>query len=196
MEIQDEFYYRFKPEYRLRIVYKDDYKKFSEEFYCYAQINSSMSYSLLEVSIDNSNLYSYPLVTLDGGRLTIPIPKWGFIYKDKFHQKHYSYKYYILNSNEEAILNFLVDQENQAQLFALQNHMTVVLLFQSEEEKTDFEKYAEQNIMEIARDIKEESYYCDIHTDDANKRDVFIDNLHVGLVLNSHLDTFRKSKKQ
>jgi len=80
------------------------------------------------------------LVTLGGGRYKTPLPKSGFVGYDKWrHNIKYSYKYFLINSIEYKIKNFLYDEENEEEYHA----------------KNKFENYIENN-QEIFKKYKKE----------------------------------------
>ena len=60
-----------------------DEKDLQPEFYAYTMLNRNTSYEELLIKYQNTVLENYQLVLLDGGRLRIPVPEWGFIGKNK-----------------------------------------------------------------------------------------------------------------
>ena len=75
-------------------------------------------------------LDTYQIVHLDGGRLHIPVPEWGFIDKKEGYNGHYSYKFYLSDSPRYELLKFMYSSENLEQKMAYDYFARVVLLFQ------------------------------------------------------------------
>lgn len=74
------YYNVYKPEYTIEISSCEDYEDDRDaEFYAYAMTNQQTSYSTLNIKYQTTSLDSYRIVTLDGGRLQIPIPSWSNI---------------------------------------------------------------------------------------------------------------------
>ncbi len=95
----DNGYYNvYRPEYTIEIYPNDD--DLDAEFYAYAMPNARTSYEELNIKYQTTILDSYQIVVLDGGRLQIPTPTWGFIYRF-LHQLGASYvmmdMVYIIN---------------------------------------------------------------------------------------------------
>ena len=96
-EFQDVFYNIYRPEYTLEILPTEADSSLDDEFYSFAMTNSNTSFNHLNVKYQNTILESYQLVTLDGGRLQIPIPEWEYIcHNDYGLHAQYRYKYYVL----------------------------------------------------------------------------------------------------
>lgn len=188
---ENTFYNIYKPEYKLRFRNEEEYDRLSDEFYGYAQTNESMSFEMMDIMVHETVVDSYQIVTLDSGRLSIPIPEWGFIPRDNWHQNNYAYKYYLFNSGVSMILQFMYDGQNSEARWALQNHLEVVLLFHSDEERKCFENYAIVHVSEIENRIAASTEYDYIHTDNETKTQSYKERLRLGIVLRKMLSEFR-----
>jgi hypothetical protein len=146
---------------------------------------------MMDIMVHQTVVDSYQIVTLDSGRLSIPIPEWGVIPKDNWHQNNYAYKYYLFNSDASMILQFMYDGQNSEARWALQNHFEVVLLFYSDEERKCFENYAIANVHEIESRIAASTEYDYIHTDNETKTQLYKERLRLGIVLRKMLSEFR-----
>lgn len=162
------------------------------EFYVFTQTNSSFNYSNLKVMFNDTVLDEIQLITLDGGRYKTPIPKWGFVGYDKWKiNSKYQYKYFIEDSIEYKIQNFLYDEENEEEVYAKNKFDSVIIYYKNENEKKEFENYIEHN-QEVVENYKEEfseKYFC---IDNANEleKQTFKDILITGIVFKKLLKEF------
>lgn len=190
------YYNVYKTEYQLEIIDDDD-DRAKPEFYAYAMTNESTMYEQLQVKSGNTVLDTYQMVVLDGGRYRVPTPSWGFAGYDKYGMNHkFTYKYYIVGSDTYKIYRFFLDGDDEEAHYANRKLMNVVLLYETEEEKINFEKYIECYQDEIADSISKKDRYSyiqasnDLDTAECKKR------LHTGLVLNKLLDEYRLNQRK
>ena len=169
-----------------------DEKDLQPEFYAYTMLNRNTSYEELLIKYQNTVLENYQLVLLDGGRLRIPVPEWGFIGKNKnnFHNK-YSYKYYVCGSNTYRLFRFLYNGESEEQCFAFSNLSKVVIFYYSEEERLAFETYIEEHNEFLEEKIKEVTRFEGLQTETKTKTEVLKERLKVGYALNEILSLWR-----
>lgn len=194
-ETEDGYYNKYHPEYTMKL--KSDDEDLSNEFYSYAMTNEHTSYDILSLQYQNTVLDSYQIVVLDGGRLSIPIPSWGYLCHDKYglHNK-YVYKYYVYDSKRYRLLSFLYDSENSEQRFALMHLKDVVLFYDSDEERLGFEAYIEDNQEIVNERLKNTSRFNYIDTGNEIETANIKERLNFGIVLNSILKEWRESKEQ
>lgn len=192
-ELDSCFYNIYRPEYVLRFYADDSIDNNSDEFYGYVQTNESMSFEMLDIVANNTVLLSHQLVVLDSGRLTLPIPEWGFIYRDNYCQSKIAYKYYVKGSDTYRLLEFLYSPENMDQRWAFMRHKEVVLIYNSEEEKNMFEDYCLLNIDKIEAFLEENMEKSQIDTNAQLKKKVYTERILTGKFLNTLLLDFRKS---
>lgn len=191
---QDSRYYNiYRPEYSIHIYDDESTGRNSDEFYGYVQTNESMSFEMLDITANNTVLFSHQLVVLDSGRLTIPIPEWGYIYRDEYHQSSIAYKYYIKDSDTYKLLEFLYAPENLEQRWALSRHMEVVLLFDSPEEKEAFETFSSKQVAQIDGYIKKNYESVFLCTDSQQKTMTYTERILAGKYLNRLLENFRQT---
>jgi len=138
-EFGEDFYNIYKLEFRIHRYKDPESDELVAEFYAYTQADSNVSYSMTDIIASNTVMDSYQIVHLDGGRLSIPVPEWGYIPGDKWNHEHCSYKNYVEDSNTYRLLKFMYDPEKLEQKMAYKMLMKVVLLFKSEEERKAFE---------------------------------------------------------
>lgn len=74
------------------------------------------------------------------------------------------YKYYVCNSKDYKLLNFLYDEENSDERWAMEHLMKVVLLFDSEEEHCAFEEYVLGNLTLLQEQLRSSKTFSHIDT--------------------------------
>lgn len=186
------FYNVYHPEYTIKIIPSEE--DLNAEFYAYAMCNQNTSYEELSIQYQNTILDSYQIVILDGGRLCIPIPEWGYLCHDQYglHNK-YCYKYYVGGSKSYKLLRFLYDPQNGEHCYAFVRLQEVVVFYHSEEERLAFETYIEENQTLIKDEINKATRFDYVKTETETKTKEYIKRLNTGYVLNKLLKKWRKS---
>lgn len=190
---QDHTYYNIhRPEYQLKIQNGDD-DYLIPEFYAYAMTNESTSYEMLQIIAVDTLLEEYQIVVLDSGRYKTPVPEWGFAGYDRYGIDHkFTYKYFVKGSTEYRLQQFFLDGENEEAIYANRRLMEVVLLYETEDEKSAFEAYIEDNQEEIMERISKKDRYSYIQATNELDTKECIKRLNTGLVLNEMLREWRK----
>lgn len=190
---QDHIYYNmYRPEYQLKIL-KGDEDYLIPEFYTYTMSNKSTSYEMLQIIAGDTILEEYQIVVLDSGRYKTPVPEWGFAGYDRYRIDHkFTYKYFVKGSTEYRLQQFFLDGENEEAIYANRRLMEVVLLYETEDEKSAFEAYIEDNQEEIMERISKKDRYSYIQATNEPDTKECIKRLNTGLVLNEMLREWRK----
>ena len=190
---QDHTYYNmYRPEYQLKIL-KGDEDYLIPEFYAYIMSNKSTSYEMLQIIAGYTVLEEYQIVVLDSGRYKTPVPEWGFAGYDRYRIDHkFTYKYFVKGSTEYRLQQFFLDGENEEAIYANRRLMEVVLLYETEDEKSAFEAYIEDNQEEIMERISKKDRYSYIQATNELDTKECIKRLNTGLVLNEMLHEWRK----
>lgn len=194
----DGYYHIYKPEYTIEHVYEDDSfsEKDSDEFYSFSQSNPNTSYFMLDIKARGTTLESHQIVCLDSGRLTIPVPEWGYIDAEPYSYETIRYKYYIEGSHTELLLHFMYLPEDSEQRWAFRNFEKVVLFFASETEKRLFEKYVCTNIPRLNKRVEESEAYNYVETGNEVKTADYKKCLRTAIALNAMLREFREYTNQ
>lgn len=193
-EYDGDFYNIYKPEFRLHIRQIDCRTEKLPEFYAYTQSNPNVYYSYLDIIANNTILDTYQIVYLDGGRLILPVPEAGYIYGNEMNQDNYMYRYYIVNDSKYRLLEFMYNSENLEQKIAYSNLMKVVLQFNSEKERKEFENYINGHLDQLRTHIRSKSYFTDMAELKGEKRYSILDRLKIGDSLNKILLNWRKER--
>lgn len=190
---QDHIYYNmYRPEYQLKIL-KGGEDYLIPEFYAYTMSNKSISYEMLQIIAGDTILEEYQIVVLDSGRYKTPVPEWGFAGYDRYRIDHkFTYKYFVKGSTEYRLQQFFLDGENEEAIYANRRLMEVVLLYETEDEKSAFEAYIEDNQEEIMERISKKDRYSYIQATNELDTKECIKRLNTGLVLNEMLREWRK----
>ena len=191
-EYDNGWYNIYKPEYVLYEDFGEEKHGIEEEFYSYALTNESTSFHILNITANNTVLNAFQVAVLDSGRLTVPIPEWGYVHRHGHSYEPIGYKYYVEDSECYRILQFLYDPCNHEEEYAMSDFMRVVLLFRSETEKEDFMSYIDGYLTELFERVEEckEFSYLPINSD--RKKADYQMKLRLGIVLNEMLSEFRK----
>ena len=194
-ESGDYYYNIYKPELVLHSYFDDEISHGADEFYVYSQTNESCTFGMMDILSSGTVLYSRQLVWLDSGRLCVPVPKWGFIDIDQWHINHISYKYYIRNSNIHRLQQFLYDPADSENRWAWNRFMSVILMFNSEEEREAFEIYVRSNIERLQEAVDNDDSYDYIVTENDTKTASYKESLRFGKALNQLLNEMRSLAK-
>jgi hypothetical protein len=187
-----DFYNIYKPEYRIHNYQDDEQDTLAAEFYAYTQVNTSVFYSCIDIIANNTVLDTYQIVHLDGGKLHIPVPEWGFIDKKEGYNSHYSYKFYLSDSPRYELLKFMYSSEHPEQQIAYNYFAQVVLLFDSKAEQNEFKKYVSSHLNKLENFISVDAkVYNTSDLRGAEKR-VVRERLKTGAALNKMLLQWRK----
>ena len=147
---------------------------------------------MLDIKANNTVLEQYQIVVLDSGRLSVPVPKWGFLHFDSSYHDTLGYKYYVEDSNRYQLLRLMYDPENGDQRWAFDHFMNVVLRFESEHEKACFEDYVDYNLAELKRRIDDSTASDYINTGNTEKTKGYKQSLRAAVVLKEMLEEFRR----
>jgi hypothetical protein len=189
----DYYYNLYKPEYSIKKYDEDeDGDRCGDEFYSYSQTNESTSYSMLDIMAHNTVLNSYQITNLDSGRLSIPVPEWGFLHFGEYHQDARAYKYYIKGSDRYRVLDFLYNPENSDERCAFDDLLNVVLIYHSEEERKAFEGYVLANPEKLDSLVNVSKEYEYIATENELKTSEYKKRLRTGIALNILLKGWRE----
>ena len=196
-ETQDCYYNIFRPEYVLEHVYDESDRDLRAEFYAYAMTNEHVVYSSMVVKCSGTIVDNYQIVALDGGRYSTPTPEWGFLGKRLTENgPEFSYKYFLKDSFQYSLHSFLYHEENGEERYAHDDLMDIVLLFDSSEEKNEFERYVEYHIQNLRDRVDAQTEYSYVRADSEAETRFIMHRLRTALVLQSMLKEYREWVKK
>ncbi len=187
-EFDNSYYNIYHPEYVLEIL--DSERDLDKEFYVYVMVNKHTSYKILNVKYQSTLLDTFQLVVLDGGRLVVPTPTWGYFELDYNHQLYY--KYYIRNSKDYKLLNFLYNEENSEEQWAMDRLLGVVLLFDSETERYEFEEHVLGNLSLLQEQLSSSNAFSYIDAGEREITKINQERLRLGEILNIWHNDWKK----
>lgn len=190
-ETEEGYYNIYRPEYQLKTV-EDDRDGYVGEFYVYTQTNQSFRYEMLEIKCNTTVLERAQLVTLDSGRYTTPVPEWGFIKDGVDDLPEYTYKYYLMDSLEYVLQQFLYDSSASEQRWAKRNFDKVILYFRDDAERREFEHYVVSNPQIMENNLSQiDSNHFFVDSENPNEVALAKERLAIGLALNKMLQAYR-----
>lgn len=176
------FYNKFNPEYTISLVSDDDYYG-KAEFYAYVFTNKSVHYGQIIVKYFNTEVYSTQYVTLDGGRYTVPTPSWEFVSETTFSNT-ITYKYYLIDGYDYKLFNFINRENNLEENYYKTQYFDTLLIFKTEEEKDDFNRYLKSDFKNIYDKINIEKNNIKIfEVDNKNEEKVIQERLATAKIL-------------
>lgn len=192
-ETKDCYYNIFRPEYVLEHVYDESDRDLRAEFYAYAMTNEHVVYSSMVVKCSGTIVDNYQIVALDGGRYTTPTPEWGFLGKRLTENgPEFSYKYFLKDSFRYSLHSFMYHEENGEERYAYDDLMDIVLLFDSVDEKNEFERYVEYHIQNLRDRVDAQNEYSYVRADSEAETRFIIHRLRTARVLQSILKEYRE----
>lgn len=192
-ETQDCYYNIFRPEYVLEHVCDESDRDLRAEFYAYAMTNEHVVYSSMVVKCSGTIVDNYQIVALDGGRYTTPTPEWGFLGKRLTENgPEFSYKYFLKDSFRYSLHSFMYHEENGEERYAHDDLMDIVLLFDSVDEKNEFERYVEYHIQNLRDRVDAQNEYSYVRADSEAETRFIIHRLRTARVLQSILKEYRE----
>ena len=192
-ETQDCYYNIFRPEYVLEHVYDESDRDLRAGFYAYAMTNEHVVYSSIVVKCSGTIVDNYQIVALDGGRYTTPTPEWGFLGKRLTENgPEFSYKYFLKDSFRYSLHSFMYHEENGEERYAHDDLMDIVLLFDSVDEKNEFERYVEYHIQNLRDRVDAQNEYSYVRADSEAETRFIIHRLRIARVLQSILKEYRE----
>lgn len=194
------YYFEEAPEFTIveNPEMSESYDRGAAPFYAYNQTNSSSSYHHYECKYHNTVLYETQTISLDSGRYHTPIPEFGFIPIDKYSQNTLDYRYFVKCSTKFYLHLFMFDDISDEAFYSRRKLLSIVPIFESEDEKGRFEDYVKENMKEILEKMDiviDEEEYLDIEDDNLRVKKIFQRSLNIGRVLVKSLEEFRMTRR-
>lgn len=132
-------YYKYAPEFTIQSEY--DRSRTGYEIYMLGQCDSTPYWEDIRLYYHSTLLTTASAVALDGGRCFTTAPKHGFV---QIENKDLFYYYFIENSLEYVLHEFFIHDNNgelSEDVWSRKKFFEVVLLFNSEDERVQFNEY-------------------------------------------------------
>lgn len=147
-------YYKFAPEFTIKYSASEDRKAY--EFYLFGQTDSRPGWYDIDLYYHSTLLISVSGVALDGARCFSSAPPWGSIDLGE-NKENVLYNFFIIDSLEYALHRFFVSNERDfsEENTARERFLECVLVFNSEDEQSMFEKYVCEHQEYLEGDVED-----------------------------------------
>lgn len=184
-------YYKYFPEFTIDYMPAKDGRD-GYEYYLFSQTDSRPYWYDIQFKYHQTLLKELLGVALDGGRYFTPCPDIAGIVIDitKNYKWDFSYRYFIKETFKYKLNQFFHLQESFSDKSSRIEFFEVILLFESESERTEFEKFVRRNWNKRDVYLKNENIP---HIPDLPnyKEGIFVGEYENALVLRNMLDDFR-----
>lgn len=150
---------------------------------------------MMDIKERGMTLERFQIVTIDGGRLSIPVAEWGYVYFDEYHRDVIRYKYFVKGSHREQLMQFMHAPENPDERLAFNKNEKATLFFESEIEKNCFEEYIDNNKLNLKKCVDSSNAFDYIKTECETKTKEYKKSIRTGIVLKEILEQFRMINK-
>lgn len=188
-------YYKYFPEFTIEYMSAKDGRD-GYEYYLFSQTDSSPHWYDIQFKYHQTLLKELLGVALDGGRYFTPCPEIAGITLDKTKNYNwdFSYRYFTKGTFKYKLNEFFYLQESFSEEYSRMDFFEVVLLFETENERMEFEKFVRRNWDK--RDMYLNNVYMPHIPNLPNyKEGAFIEEYENALVLNKMLSEFRNNQK-
>lgn len=141
-------YYKLYPEFTF-VEVNDSEDRRRNVFYALTQMNESHYFKEYQFRYHQTILYESEMVVMDSGRYITSTPKIEVLDLDNEQYiipNFLSYNYYTRDSIEWDIHKFLFDSDNHEAVISNRRFLEVVLIFDNEDEKEEFNRYLIENL--------------------------------------------------
>lgn len=186
-------YYKYFPEFTIEYMSAKDGRD-GYEYYLFSQTDSSPHWYDIQFKYHQTLLKELLGVALDGGRYFTPCPEIAGITLDKTKNYNwdFSYRYFTKGTFKYKLNEFFYLQESFSEEYSRMDFFEVVLLFETENERMEFEKFVRRNWDK--RDMYLNNVYMPHIPNLPNyKEGAFIEEYENALVLNKMLSEFRNN---
>ena len=163
VEEESRYYHKMFPQFTIEIEEEEDERSRCRMFYHHVQTNNSFSYGMIKLFHYTTQLFSCQCTGLDGGRMTAPCPDSIFISKWQTRDGIIGIYYYSKDSIKYLLLRFFeckIGKNNgrEAQI-ATARLLSVVLLFDLENDAERFKEYIIDNLSDFRKIAKSQKSY-------------------------------------
>ncbi|WP_418127164.1 helix-turn-helix domain-containing protein [Streptococcus parasuis] len=187
-------YYKYFPEFTIEYMSAKDGRD-GYEYYLFSQTDSSPHWYDIQFKYHQTLLKELLGVALDGERYFTPCPEIAGITLDKTKNYNwdFSYRYFTKGTFKYKLNEFFYLQESFSEEYSRMDFFEVVLLFETENERMEFEKFVRRNWDK--RDMYLNNVYMPHIPNLPNyKEGAFIEEYENALVLNKMLSEFRNNQ--
>lgn len=153
------WYYEKFPEYTMELVDDPQNDELKAPVYALIQFNARTTWQILRLKYHQTILLEFSSHYIDEYRGISVQPKYNFLkLSDRMNDIKFPFMYYYYLSNSVEIeLMYLLKELMQHDGEAWRRHLSLIPVFDDDEERNIIEKYVEENKAEILVEIKKES---------------------------------------
>lgn len=183
-------YYKLQPEFTF-VEVNDSEDRRRNVFYAFTQMNESHYFQKYQFRYHQTILYESEMVVMDSGRYITSTPNLEVL--DFDIEQHsapnlLSYNYYTRDSIEWDIHKFLFDSDNHEAVISNRRFLKVILIFDNESEKEEFNRYLRENLSHL--DMEFIQNLQTINNDD-RMYDIVEHEIEVSIFFNRKLQEYR-----
>ena len=183
-------YYKLQPEFTFVEVNNSEDRR-RNVFYAFTQMNESHYFQKYQFRYHQTILYESEMVVMDSGRYITSTPNLEVL--DFDNEQHsapnfLSYNYYTRDSIEWDIHKFLFDSDNHEAVISNRRFLKVILIFDNESEKEEFNRYLRENLSNL--DMEFIQNLQTINNDD-RMYDIVEHEIEVSIIFNRKLQEYR-----
>lgn len=142
----EDKYYQFSPEFTIH--HSMDENRDAYEYYLLNQTDPEPGWYDIKICYYQTTIYDTLGMALDGGRYFSPVPERAFIrWTSEKYQSNpdLTYCYFVRNSIDWDLHIFFYDAESYEARIAREKFMNMVVIFDTEEEHSDFDSFLSDN---------------------------------------------------
>lgn len=186
-------YYRMAPEFVIEHTLEPIDGRDGYEFYLFAQTDTTPHWSDIRLYYHQTLMAEVGGVSLDGGRYFTSTPlTTGITLSSNFHWD-ILYKYMVKGSLEHIIHRFYFEASNPEEVWSCTDFKKCILIFENEEEHSDFRNYVRENWNSNLEDWDDDHLPSFPKIKGYNVDEFKRQYIHA-MILNEMLTKFRKKK--
>lgn len=188
----DGRYYKPSPEFTF-VEVNDSEDRRRDVFYAYTQMNQSHYFKEYQFRYHQTILYESEMVVMDSGRYMTSTPKLEVL--DLDIEQHSAlnfllYNYYTRDSIEWDIHKFLFDSYNHEAVISNRRFLEVILIFDNDDEKEEFNRYLIENLSPLDIEFIQE---LQIINNDDRINEITKHEIEVSKFFNRKLQEYRRN---
>lgn len=188
----DGRYCKLSPEFTF-VEVNDSEDRRRNVFYALTQMNESHYFKKYQFRYQQTILYESEMVVMDSGRYITSTPKIEVL--DLDNEQHIvpnflSYNYYTRDSIEWDIHKFLFDSDNPEAVMSNRRFLEVILIFDNEDEKEEFNRYLIENLSSLDIEFIQE---LQIINNDDRINEITNHEIEVSKFFNKKLQEYRRN---
>jgi hypothetical protein len=191
-------YHKAFPEFTIELIDDEETDRNNKEYYVFTMMNTKIHYGMANIKYYGTQLHNCQTVWLDSGRYLTATPEWGTIEFDKDHRNGILYKFFITDTPQWYLHQYLFDRESSEAESARKRFMEVVLVFKSEEEHEDFIDYVHYCHSDFVKRVYKEKESAErrIRDEAEPAKSSLALELATSTILNTMFDEYIDSKQQ